>query len=239
LVNGSPTDEFPLGRGLRQGDPLSPFLFLLAAEGFNVLMKSLSDNNLFIGYMVGSTEPVTVSHLQFADDTLILGKKSWANIRAMRAVLVLFEKMFGLKVNFNKSQLVGVNVSTSWLSKAAVALGCKVGSVPFVYLGLPIGGNARRLAFWEPLLNRINSRLSSWSSKHLSFGGRLVLLKYVLSSLPIYALSFFEAPACIISSIESILNCFFFLGGGVRTTEKYLGLIGILFIGVWRLVVWG
>ena len=103
LVNGSPTGEFPLGRGLRQGDPLSPFLFLLAAEGFNVLMNSLSDNNLFTGYTVGSSVSVTVSHLQFADDTLILGSKSWANIRAMRAVLVLFENLSGLKVNFSKS----------------------------------------------------------------------------------------------------------------------------------------
>ena len=161
LVNGSPTHEFPLGRGLRQGDPLSPFLFLLAAEGFNVLMKSLSDNNLFTGYTVGSSEPVVVSHLRFADDTLILGKKSWANIRAMRAVLVLFENLSGLKVNFSKSQSVGVNVSTSWLSEAAMVLSCKVGSVPFVYLGLPIGGNVRRLAFWDPLIHRINSRLSS------------------------------------------------------------------------------
>jgi hypothetical protein len=83
LVNGSPTDEFSLERGLRQGDPLSPFLFLLAAEGFNILMESMSVNNLFTGYKVGRSDPVTVSHLQFADDTLILGEKSWANIRAM------------------------------------------------------------------------------------------------------------------------------------------------------------
>jgi len=80
LVNGSPTYEFSLGRRLRQGDPLSPFLFLLAVEGFHVLMSSLSINNLFRGYQVGSSEAVVVSHLQFADDTLILGEKSWANI---------------------------------------------------------------------------------------------------------------------------------------------------------------
>ena len=63
LVNGSPTDEFPLGRGLRQGDPLSPFLFLLAAEGFNVLMESLTQNNLFSGFQVGINALATVSHL--------------------------------------------------------------------------------------------------------------------------------------------------------------------------------
>jgi len=89
-----------------------------------------------------------------------------------------------------------------------VVLNCKVGSLPFVYLGMPVGGSARRLTFWEPLLNRIKSRLSLWNSKYLSFGGRLVLLKYVLSSLHVYALSFFKAPSGIVSSIESILNCF-------------------------------
>jgi hypothetical protein len=226
LVNGSPTAEFPLQRGLRQGDPLSPFLFLLAAEGFNVLMKSLSDNMLFHGYKVGYVDPTIVSHLQFADDTLIIAEKTWANVRAMRAVLKLFEAISGLKVNFSKSQLVGVNVPASWLSEAASVLSCRLGCLPFVYLGLPIGGDPRRLSFWELLINRIQSRLSGWKSKHLSFGGRLILLKSVLSSLPVYALSFFKAPSGIVSSIESILNCFFW--GGVMTTGKLLGLIGIL-----------
>jgi hypothetical protein len=90
-----------------------------------------------------------------------------------------------------------------------MVLSCKVGVIPFVYLGLPIGGNARRLSFWEPIINRIRSRLSGWKSKHLSLGGRLVLLKYVLSSLPVYALSFFKAPSGIVSSIDSILRRFF------------------------------
>ena len=87
MVNGSPTNKFKLERGLRQGDPLSPFLFLLAAEGLNILMKSMVDNNLFHGYKVVSDVHTVVSHLQFADDTLIIAEKSWANVRAMRAVL--------------------------------------------------------------------------------------------------------------------------------------------------------
>ncbi|MCI48999.1 RNA-directed DNA polymerase (Reverse transcriptase), partial [Trifolium medium] len=60
LVNESPTDEFPLERGLRQGDPLSPFLFLLAAEGLHVLMEAMVDRNLFTGYSIGRTAPVSV-----------------------------------------------------------------------------------------------------------------------------------------------------------------------------------
>jgi len=128
----------------------------------------------------------------------------------MRAALMLFESLSGLKVNFLKSQLVGVNVERLWLSEAARVLNCRVSALPFVYLGLPIGGNVRRLCFWVPLIDRIKSRLSGWKSKHLSLGGRLVLLKSILSSLPVYALSFFKALAGIVSSIESILNCFFF-----------------------------
>ncbi|MCI45688.1 RNA-directed DNA polymerase (Reverse transcriptase), partial [Trifolium medium] len=70
LVNGSPTDEFTLERGLRQGDPLSPFLFLFAAEGLNVMMRAMVQSNIYSGYKVGVVDPVVVSHLQFADDTL-------------------------------------------------------------------------------------------------------------------------------------------------------------------------
>ncbi|MCI47866.1 RNA-directed DNA polymerase (Reverse transcriptase), partial [Trifolium medium] len=64
LVNGSPTEEFPMDRGLRQGDPLSPFLFLLDAEGLNVMMRAMVRFNLFTGYSIGSENRTVVSHLQ-------------------------------------------------------------------------------------------------------------------------------------------------------------------------------
>ncbi|GAU25960.1 hypothetical protein TSUD_373610 [Trifolium subterraneum] len=145
LVNGSPTDEFPLERGLRQGDPLSPFLFLVAAEGLHAMMKAMVERNLFTGYRVGESDSVSISHLQFANDTLLLGEKSWANVRALRTVLVLFETMSGLKGNFNKSMLVGVNIPDSRLREAASSLCCSLGKIPFMYLSLPIRGDPRRL----------------------------------------------------------------------------------------------
>jgi hypothetical protein len=111
LVNGSPTGEFPLERGLRQWDTLSHFLFLLAAQGLNVMMYALVQSSLFTGYNIGDGSSAAISHLQFADDTLLMGVKSWANVRAMRGVLVLCEEVSGLKVNFHKSMLVWVNVA--------------------------------------------------------------------------------------------------------------------------------
>jgi len=81
-----------------------------------------------------------ISHLQFTDDMLLLGVKSWVNVRDFRAFLVLFEAMSGLKVNFHKSMLVDININKSWLLEAASNLSCKIERIPFIYLGLPILG---------------------------------------------------------------------------------------------------
>ena len=173
-------------------------------NGFNVLMNAVVGAHLFTGYGVGNGDEVRLTHLQFADDTLIIGEKSWLNVCNMRSMLLLFEELSGLKVNFHKSMLTGVNIYASWLLEAAVLMNCRRGTIPFVYLGLPIEGDSRKLSFWKPVIDRIVSRLSSWNHKFLSFGGRLILLKSIMSSLPVYFLSFFKAPTGIISSIESI-----------------------------------
>ncbi|PNY08829.1 cysteine-rich receptor-like protein kinase [Trifolium pratense] len=133
------------------------------------------DTSLFKGYRVGTkaNSLVYISHLQFADDTLIVGEKSWANIRVLKANLTLFELISGLKVNFHKSILVGVNIAEAWLRDAASVLNCKLGHIPFLYLGLPIGGNANRNSFWSSLVDKIRCKLSLWKSRYLSMGGRL------------------------------------------------------------------
>jgi hypothetical protein len=117
---------------------------------------------------------------------------------------MIFEQVSGLKVNFNKSLLTGVNVSTSWLHEDVLVLHCHVGNFPFVYLGLPMGRDPRKLDYWKPIMSSIISRLSSWKSKFLSFGRPLILLKSLLSSLPVYFLFFFKDPAG---------NFFFWWGG--------------------------
>ncbi|XP_024636360.1 uncharacterized protein [Medicago truncatula] len=195
LVNESPTSEFPMRRRLRQGDLFSPFLLLIVVKGLNVMMTAATEANMFTGYSIGSNTPIVISHLQFVDDTLLLGVKSRANVRAFRAVLFLFEAMSGLKVNFDKSLLVGVNIDESWVHEATYVLSCKIGRLPFIYMGLLIGSDARYLIFWEPVIYCIKAILSVWKSRNMSFSGHLTLLQSFLSSLPVYTLSFFRTPS--------------------------------------------
>lgn len=136
-------------------------------------------------FLFGLTYNVLISHLQFSD------------VRALKVVLILFAEISSLKVNFQKNLLVGVNVYNSWLTEVVVVFNCKMGSLPFLYMGLPIGGDSRKLNCWHPLIDRIKTKLSGWKSTNLSLDGHLVLLKYVMSSLPIYFLFVLMAPSCI------------------------------------------
>ncbi|MCH92733.1 RNA-directed DNA polymerase (Reverse transcriptase) [Trifolium medium] len=206
-----------MGRGLRQGDHLSPFLFLIAAEGFSMLMKRAVELGKFIGFRFEKADE-RFTHLQYMDDTLIIGEKGWENISIIKANLLLFELMSGLKVNFHKSLLVGVNIPHRWLEEAANILNCKVGFNQFKYLGLPIGANQNRKDTWYPVIEVVRSRWSRWKNKQLSIGGRVVILKSVLFALPVYFLSFFKAPTGIISKLESILKISY--GGGSEEVKK-------------------
>ncbi|GKV23017.1 hypothetical protein SLEP1_g32806 [Rubroshorea leprosula] len=194
LINGSPTRQFLAGKGIRQGDPLSPFLFLIVAESLNGLMFTAVEKELFKGVTIGNGATM-VSHLQFADDTIFFGEASEDNIRVVKSIMRVFEMASGLKINFGKSQLLGVEVDDDWKTRMACILCCKEGKFPFKYLGVPVGGNHRRIAMWQPLLRSFRKKLSSWKGKHLSIGGRIMLINSVLSSLPVFLMSIFKIPS--------------------------------------------
>ncbi|XP_071727876.1 uncharacterized protein [Rutidosis leptorrhynchoides] len=127
LVNGSPTKEFKLERGVRQGDPLSPFLFIIAAEGLNWLTKAAVSNNLFKGAEVGRNK-IPISLLQYADDTIFFGKWNVENTESVLKLLKCFKLTSGLKINYNKSDLFGVKVDCREVEAIARIFDCKGGT---------------------------------------------------------------------------------------------------------------
>ncbi|GJV25153.1 putative RNA-directed DNA polymerase [Tanacetum coccineum] len=205
LVNGSPTKEFKLKKGLRQGDPLSHFLFIIAVEALNVALLEATNNNIFHGIKLGK-DNIPISHLQFADDAFIMGSWSLINAKNLSRILTCFHLASGLKVNFSKSKRYGIGVSNHELSSLASKIRCLASQFPCIYLGLPIGAKMSRCLNWNPLIDRFYKCLSKWKSKTLSFGGRLTLLKSVLGSLGVYYFSTFKAPKNIISKLEGGLG---------------------------------
>ena len=101
-MKGSPSAEFTPQRGLRQGDLLAPLLFNIVAEGLNGLMRQAVEKSIFRGYSVGS-QKVSISLLQYADDTIFFEEASMKNIKALKSILRTFELSSGLKINFAKS----------------------------------------------------------------------------------------------------------------------------------------
>ncbi|GKU86405.1 hypothetical protein SLEP1_g936 [Rubroshorea leprosula] len=213
LINGSPTNQFPVYKGIRQGDPLSPFLFLIVAEGLNGLMSSAVEKERYKGVGIGRGDAM-VTHLQFADDTIFFGEATEDNIMVIKCIMRTFELASGLKINYRKSQLIGVGIDQNWSAKMAYQLCCKEGKLPFKYLGIPIGGNSRRKALWQPMVESVRKKLASWKGRYLSMGGRITLINSVLSSLPVFLMSVYVVPKGIIHSIDKLRKSFLWGGKG-------------------------
>jgi len=207
LVNGSPTEEFKPTRGLRQGDPLAPFLFLVVAEGLAGLVRQANKANLFSSIKIGREE-VELCILQFANDTLFLSEESHNNLVTMKAILRGFEIALGLKINFHKSRIVGVNVNRNAMVCYAKTLNCDQMGVPFKYLGLKVKGNPRKTKFWESVLSKLKARLNAWKGRFLSMAGRICLIKSVITTRPLFYLSLFKAPDRVCKSIISLQRRF-------------------------------
>lgn len=160
LVNGSPTEEFTMERGLRQGDPLSPFLFILAAEALNVMIEEAVSQDLFWPVAVRN-DNITLSHLQFVDDSTFYGEWFIENAKSLLAILQCFKMISGLKINYNKSKVFGVGVETEAVALLAGAIGCAAATLPFTYLGLPVDLNMSKRKSWDPVVHKIEKRLSN------------------------------------------------------------------------------
>jgi hypothetical protein len=220
LINGIPSGFFGSSRGVRQGDPLSSFLFVLVMEAFSRMLGAFNDRGLISGFSVGSREQdrVTMSHLLFADDTLVFCGANVSQIRHLGALLVCFEAAAGLKVNLSKSVLVPVGLVEN-VGQLAGLLGCGYGEVPLKYLGLPLGASFKLKTMWAGLEDMMVRKLAPWKRLYLSKGGRVTLIKSTLSNMPTYMLSLFPIPADVAKRIEKIQRDF--LWGGMNDEFKH------------------
>ena len=209
LFNGSPTGFFPSSKGLRQGDPLSPYLFVIGMEAISCLINRAVEGNYFAGsrIAVGRGEDMVISHLLYADDTLIFCQANKEQLKYLSWILMWFEALSGLKINLNKSEVIPIGIVDN-VEELASELGCKVGSLPTPYLGLPLGAKHKAIGVWDSIEERFRKRLASWKMQYISKGGRATLIRSTLSSLPIYYLSLFRMPQRVCARLERIQRQF-------------------------------
>lgn len=207
LVNVSPTQEFSSTRGIRQGDPLSSLLFNLVGEILHLILEKAANLGIIQGIALRSSPCLT--HLQFADDSIIFLKGSYQSCRGIKVILKLFELLSGLKINYQKSHLYAARKNLQEATTWANIIGCQRGTWPFNYLGVPVGASPKRKKFWVHISTKVKTKPSAWKCSSLNKQGRSILIKPTLNSLPLYWMNFFSLPKGVIKEIDLTRRRFF------------------------------
>jgi hypothetical protein len=200
LLNGVPGEVIQCKRGVRQGDPLSPLLFVLAADLLQSILNKAKDQNL-IKLPIPLTGSTDFPIIQYADDTLIVMEACSRQLWTLKALLHSFGESTGLRVNYAKSMMVPINTSEAKLTHLAKTFGCATGKLPFTYLGLPLSLTKPKVIYFTPLMNRCERRLAT-TSAFLSQAGRLELTNSVFSSLPTFCMSTYLLQQTVIEQIN-------------------------------------
>ncbi|GJQ94656.1 RNA-directed DNA polymerase, eukaryota [Tanacetum coccineum] len=185
-------ENFQFSTWSKQGDPLTPLLFILVMESLHLAFSRVVEAGIFKGIRLNNS--LALSHLFYADDALIIGEWSRDNLWGIINVLKCFYLASGLQINIHKSQLLGVGVSRLDIETETTSIGCSIMDNQFCYLGVMVGSNMSRHKAWVNVVLKLRSRLSKWKAKTLSIGGRLTLLKSVLGASPLYTMSIFKVP---------------------------------------------
>jgi hypothetical protein len=217
-INGVIGPFFRNKRGVRQGDPLSPLLFNFIGEALSAILSAAGRAGHIHG-VVPHLFPGGISHLQYADDTLIMIQNSDEDIANLKFLLMCFEEMSGLKINYHKSEAIVMGQSSRDQKQVANKLNCKLGAFPFIYLGLPISDRKLSLEQWLFLVRKLAVKVEPWLGKLMSSGGRLILSNACLDNLPMFAMGLFLLHDGIHARFDTHRSKFYWEGAGPK--RKY------------------
>ncbi|XP_013739997.1 uncharacterized protein LOC106442922 [Brassica napus] len=208
LINGAPQGGVLPSRGLRQGDPLSPYLFILCTEVLSGLCNQARDRGTLAGIKVARGCPA-INHLLFADDTMFFCRSDRASCKELTSILHRYEMASDQCINRAKSAITfSSKTLPATKENVKTALGiAKEGGIG-KYLGLPEHFGRKKRDIFSSIVDRIRQKSHSWSSKLLSGAGKMVLLKTVLAVMPSYAMSCFKLPVSLCKQIQSVLTRF-------------------------------
>ncbi|KAI0511115.1 hypothetical protein KFK09_011738 [Dendrobium nobile] len=208
IINGRNHGFFKSSKGLRQGDTISPALFIIAIEYLSRGLEDLFAKNVQLRYY--TKRGFNITHLSFADDFILFTNGAIKNVKMLMKFLTEFQNCSGLAFNSEKSTfIVGKSIKPNRINAIHKGTGFKAKNLPIKYLGTPIFKGKKKNFLFDDIFSIIQKKLANWSANFLSFGGRLVLIKSVLNSIPIYLFHTLMPSFNICSKMERLINRFF------------------------------
>ncbi|KAF5465338.1 hypothetical protein F2P56_015356 [Juglans regia] len=208
LVNGIPQSVFSPSRGIRRGDPLSPYLFIMCAEALGSMISKGVEEGVISGVPFARGR-IRISHLFFADDSLLFCKANAMEWGKLHNILKIYEDASGQRLNLEKTSIqFSRNTAKATQDFILSIAGVRSSMAYEKYLGLPtIVGKAREKSFRD-ILDRVRMRVSNQRVKFLSQAGKDIFIKAIVQALPTYSMSVFMLPAKLLRNLNSIMHNF-------------------------------
>ncbi|KAL6176931.1 hypothetical protein ACLB2K_053563 [Fragaria x ananassa] len=214
LWNGEAVGLINPTRGLRQDDPLSPYLFLMVSEGLTGLLQKADREGMIHGVKAAVDAPI-ISHLLFVDDSLLFGRAEIHEAIRVKQCLLLYESAAGQKINFQKSAIAfGPGLDDQTKLEITQMLGVPMVDCHEKYLGLPTIAGRNKKGMFKRINERLDFHLQGWQSKLLSKAGKFVLVKAVAQAIPTYSMSVFKLPKGVCCKFQSKVAKFWWVKKG-------------------------
>ncbi|GJU27805.1 hypothetical protein Tco_1166426 [Tanacetum coccineum] len=219
MINGNSIGTIKPSRGIRQGDPISPFLFIIVADVLSKMINNALNNSLLSGMKMARECPV-ISHIFFADDSLFFLKASINECNKLISILDKYCAASGQSINFSKSAAIfSPNTSQELQLDLCRRLQVSFMDTKGTYLGLPTIHGRNKNELFSFILDRVLKKMQGWKQKFLSHAGRTILIKSVIQAIPSYAMQCYLLPDDFLNKLMSHVKRFFW-GGDAH--EKHI-----------------
>ncbi|XP_026459748.1 uncharacterized protein LOC113360454 [Papaver somniferum] len=220
MVNGGPCGFFSMHRGLKQGDPLSPILFILMEDVLSRNITNLVDTGQITPMVVRNG--IYPTHLFFVDDVFLFCNGAKKTLFCLFKLIEKYQHSYGQMINKAKSKCFIDGTNSTRKQQISTIVGMDISNFPDKYLGIILApGRVTTEMVWQIVL-MLQSKLAAWKGRLLSFHDRLILVKTVLCSYPLYNMAVYKWPSSVIKICEKIIRNFLWSGDGEVRKYKTL-----------------